>query len=422
MRTRSKSVLAIPTCQVFENGNSRTPYIGNPINIGKTFSDVVTPGYFKMRRKNAHLPVNPASSSEMYFIPSGGQTSHEVWYCGNSNNWKWTKQREIALSGCIYLSASNTPSVPSIGIGALPTFTQDEFNALLTRAAANAMTASMDILTFSAEAGKTARMISGVAGRALERAYKVRNSLGKGRVTFEQFSQAWLEARYGWRPLMYDIQDASELIQKMMTGASELHRSSLTEVKSGSPITTQTTTAGFGWRDIAQNKSGYETNQGLRYQHTIRKTGSVQQRAGIMVRDTIRSYATVDPLVTGMELIPYSWMLSWFSNVCDFLTVVSPFSSSEMLHAYRTITSVEETTVTSVPIPRTNSFNSGITEYRAKGSSSPLIIGREGWNREPVSKLIPTLGRGSGLSVLKGLDALSLLGGRIRSLRRITTI
>lgn len=421
MRTRTKSVIAVPTCQV-NRGGTTSPYIANPINLGKTFSDIVTPGYFKMRRKNLHLPVNPASSSEMYFIPSGGNTSHEVWYAGNNNGWKWQKRSTVSLTGCVYCAAANKPDLPSLGIGSLPTFTQDEFNALLTRAAANAMTASMDILTFSAEAGKTARMISGVAGRALERAYRVRKSLGQGRINFEQFSQAWLEARYGWRPLMYDIQDASELISKLMSGTSELHRSSLTEVKSGSPVTTQTTTAGYSWRDLANNISGGVVDQGMRYTHTIRKTGSVQQRAGIMVRDAVRSYATVDPLVTGMELIPFSWMLAWFSNVQDFLTVVSPFSSSEMLHAYRTLTTVEETSVVSVPIPRRYSFNDGITDYRAFGSVTPLILGREGWVREPVAKLTPTIGRGSGLSVLKGLDALSLLGGRIRSLRRISTI
>lgn len=425
MRTRTKANIAVPTAYVTQNDKSTTPYIGDAINLGKTFTDLLTPGYFKLKRENRHLPVNPASSSEMYFTPGGGETSHEVWYAGNNNGWKWAKQRTVTLSGCIYLSAAGQPSLPSLGIGSLPTFQEDEFQALLTRAAANAMTASMDLLTFSLESRKTLELVTGVAGRTLQRAHSIAARLGSKKSGYwsrDDFASAWLEHRYGWRPLMYDILDASELIQKLMDGASELQRSSLTTSKDGSSVTTKTQTAGFGYRDLANQVSGYEVNQGLRYDHIIRKTGRVELRAGIMIRDAVRSYATVDPIVTGWEIIPFSFVLDWLVNVGDFLTVLSPFSSSEMLHAYRTITTIEETSIASTPIPRDYSFNSGITQYRAKGAASPTVIGREGWMREPVNKLVPTIGRGSGLNILKGLDSLALLHGRTAHLRRFTTI
>lgn len=423
MRTRSKSILVTPTAFVAVDGKM-SPYEANPINLGKTFNDFLTPGYFKALRAGEHLPVNPASSSELYFIPSGGTTKHEQWEAGNYNRWNWRKVREVAISGCVGLSAMNMFDLPSIGIGALPTFTEEERHALMTSAMAGALTQKMDILTFALEAKKTATLVAGVAGKTLDRAHKIRNLLTRKGLknSPNEFAQAWLEARYGWRPLMFDIMDASQLVTDLMSGVSELRRSSKTSSKSGSSSSTLRRSYGFTTRRNSPPSIGSEYNPGIAYDHVIRKTGEVECRAGVMIRDSIRSYATVDPVVSGYELIPFSFVLDWFVNVGDFLTVISPFASAQTLHMYNTFTSVEEVSISSTPVLRTFGTNSLVQEFRASGSVSPIILGRQSWNREPVKTFEPTLGHGSGPSILKGLDALALLKGRIRSLRTITTI
>lgn len=419
MRTRSKYNVVTPVAQT-PNG----AFEADPINLGKTFSDLLTPGYFRLIKEGKHLPVNPASSSEQYFVPSGGTCKHEVWSAGNYNGWKWQKTREINLSGCIYLSCTANTNLPSIGIGALPTFTESERNALMTTALAGALTQKMDILTFAVEARKTAELVTGVAGRMLERAHKVKELLTRRGLKSapDDFARAWLEQRYGWRTLAYDVEDAAQMVSDLMNGVSELRRSSTSRSKDGVSSSSIVKTEGFSWRQPASSISGREINQGIAYEHVIRKTGRMECRAGVMIRDSIRSYATVDPLVTGMEILPFSFLLDWVINISDFLTVISPFASADIQHMYNTFTSVEEVTIQSTPVPKTFAFNTIVTEYRASGSSAPLVWGRTGWNREPVSGFQPTLGRGSGLNAMKAIDVLALLKGRIRSLRRFTII
>lgn len=70
-------------------------------------------------------------------------------------------------------------------------------------AAARIMSSGHDSLTFAAELAKTVAMFKNFVGRLIDNLRK------------KKFEDIWLEGRFGWRTLVYDMQDIHEQVQKL---------------------------------------------------------------------------------------------------------------------------------------------------------------------------------------------------------------
>lgn len=184
--------------------------------------------------------------------------------------------------------------------------------SLIQKAAVKVMSEnSFDLSTFFAELGPTFSMFKKVGTRLLKITNDVRK-YGKDGLTKDKYQRSdtemslWLEARYGWRTLVYDLQDLSEAIQSLggkegMARFSEkcwnIHE--LTEVRT-EPI------------------NYYYGSMMLSILDEFRII-----RKGSVVIDAYIDLFQVNPFVTIWEMIPYSFVIDWFIQVGNMLTVLA---------------------------------------------------------------------------------------------------
>jgi hypothetical protein len=154
-----------------------------------------------------------------------------------------------------------------------------------------------DALTFVAELSKTVAMFKNLVKH-------FRNLLDQ---TPSRLTSQYLEARYGWRVLFYEMKNLDEAIQT-------LHKKFvLVTGRAGhtwSEHTSWTTSTNFGWAV-----------------HDINHTQEVIRgvRGSCALRSYIKSPFSVNLAVTAWELIPYSFVLDWIVNVGQSIQAFSAY-------------------------------------------------------------------------------------------------
>lgn len=165
--------------------------------------------------------------------------------------------------------------------------------AEIQRAAANINSAGFDALTSLAELRKSATMLQRFANR-----------LGKllshrGRVlTGKQIAQAWLEGRYGWRTLAFEVRDLNDAITEFdakRTMWSERSGFSYQEGHSG----------------IMQLVDHHIYGK-IEAEYVVTTTHSIR---GSVTAQVQPARFTANPLVTGWELTPFSYIVDWALTV-----------------------------------------------------------------------------------------------------------
>lgn len=132
--------------------------------------------------------------------------------------------------------------------------------------------------------------------------------------------QTWLEYSYGWAPLIHDIRDANEALRRKREFAYQQVRGYAE--KEFSPVETFAThgTASsytLQWRTLRKKKVSY------------RYLGAVSVYIGnpVYMRAQLLGFDWVNFVPTVWELIPYSFLVDYFSNIGDVLTAWSLPSS-----------------------------------------------------------------------------------------------
>lgn len=168
----------------------------------------------------------------------------------------------------------------------------DRAQTMVDTAAGKIYSQGHDTLTFLAELHKTVRMFKNFA--------KNLNKYAQG----DELYNLWLEARYGWRILMYDLID----IQKALDNLDD-KRERFKE-RTGTDVSYTTNFDSF--RD-----GGYGT-----WLHHF--TDKVEYGVrGSVIADIKPPKFDFNPIVTGWELIPYSFVIDWFVSVGSFLDAMS---------------------------------------------------------------------------------------------------
>lgn len=197
---------------------------------------------------------------------------------------------------------------------------------------------SLDALTSAAEAKKTAGMILGTRQTAVNLLKDLRSSVAlvrKGKVlkaadvTSKTFGDAWLQWRYGWRILGYDIQNAQQYLKQPILPLLRVGRAGLTIPES---VT--------------------ETSHSAFYYVQYDKVTQIDRLVGIRVNANVRFRGEAknfiaNPFITAWELVPFSFVADWFVTVGDALS-----SYQVLLNAAEVYTSVGmkfEETATSFP-------------------------------------------------------------------------
>jgi len=170
-----------------------------------------------------------------------------------------------------------------------------DLDYLVQKAAASIYSGGWDAATFLAEIGQLRRMLSGVATKA--------DDLIRGRSPGE-LHNLWLEGRYGWRTLMYDIRDLHEVLTQ-----SNERRTRYRQAKG-------LTVAG-NWNEYVEStSSGLITGTSS----DISWTGNLR---GTVVADIDIPDFQFNPITTAWEVTRLSFVVDWLLNVGQALEASS---------------------------------------------------------------------------------------------------
>jgi hypothetical protein len=169
---------------------------------------------------------------------------------------------------------------------------QIDYTYYVQAAAARIYSRGWDGLTFIAELHKTAAMFQNITGR-------ITGLLKKAR-----FQDLWLEGRYGWRTLIYDLQDLEKAVNNIDSGRLR-YKESVGEDSDGET-----------------QDSSYEAGGG--YPHTVKRIATYSFGVrGTAVADLEPPRVQINPVTTAWELTRFSFVLDWVVNVGQWLEAMS---------------------------------------------------------------------------------------------------
>ena len=211
----------------------------------------------------------------------------------------------------------------------LPPIDDSRVDSVVTEAVASAQSATWDSLTFVGEFEQTVdlfttqlerlhRFESWLIRKVKRRARNNRHVRSK-RDLLVLFSNMWLEFAFGWQPLVRDLNDGLKALRKV--GNRELF-----EGKSHLSFDLDDS-------DVVSTSNSYST---LVVSCTL--TGERTYRGHAYAQPTSdRAHFGVDPLVSGWELTPWSFVIDYFVGVGSWLQAWSPFSGAQLLGAMASI-------------------------------------------------------------------------------------
>lgn len=360
------------------------------ITLPKSMSDEVSPGYFAKKRRGEVLPVNPMSLTKKEITSLSNSVATWDYVYSGTTIGRYQFSGDLAMI-CWY-QASNYDFPP--WSGSIPSW--PDGNALLTEALANARSRGFDVLTFAAEFRKTIDLISRFRTRTLNRAQTVARRTADALDFESAFAETWLEARYGWRILAYDIAQINETLDKLKSLRSPYVRGYASDTNTAErtiqSVTSPAPIIKYPVRSQLAYVAGYAT--GSLTQEYERTT-----RAGTLLEAVVSDLLEIDPLVTAWEVIPFSFIVDWFTNIGDLATAYSPFATENLLDAW--ITNRE--TIRTTGVYTTSSGSQGSSNFNLTSGSNTYTRVHEDVSYERI-KATPS----ANLSFQLNLDAAKL--------------
>lgn len=211
------------------------------------------------------------------------------------------------------------------------------------------------------------------------------------------FVNTWMEGRYGWRPLFYEV---NGILEALNTQIQERYT-----VRSGISDT------------FSYTRSSVGTISGITIPYTTKTLRKVRVSAGIIYKyhealdDYVWGTRLSDIPVAAWDLVPLSFVVDWFVNVNTFLQAVTPKSGVETLAAW----TKEEIETSSLRTTSAASFSDWVT---LRSPSAQDLRVSKSTRRSPVVNM-PTLAlrTNSLLNVatdFRGLDTIALLLQRVK--------
>jgi hypothetical protein len=151
-----------------------------------------------------------------------------------------------------------------------------------------------DTLTFLAELHKVVRMFRTFVPSLLKLADSPK-----------ELSKTWLEGRYGWRILMYDLMDINEILTSV-----DVNRTRFKARTGGS---------------LAWSKSHHTTNvsSGWGTRNYLYEDSAEISLRGSIIADIKPPKFAFNPIVTAWELIPFSFVIDWVVTIGTWLESLS---------------------------------------------------------------------------------------------------
>lgn len=145
------------------------------------------------------------------------------------------------------------------------------------------------------------------------------NTLGFSRrrnLTGKSVSDAWLEAQYGWLPLMGSIRDTQSLLHSMLDKPKLLHGRGTGKYEGGRA-------GSYDWYDYSEKYDGRVRTH---------LTASVDSSAW----HNLDSAGLINPLSIAWELVPWSFAIDWFVPVGATLEALTATAGLSFVRGYQT--------------------------------------------------------------------------------------
>lgn len=288
--SQGSSVLSTTTFLETPSGSSKPCY--SPFYYWRT-TGTSTPGFYAKKRAKALLPINMFHQHEARSTFQGGLT-YSGWTAQFGGTLKYRlSQSEPQPSNWSVLTPEDYLIMSEARLQAK--INPDLLDSLTTRAIVGCTASKHDSLTFIAEFSKTVTMFK-KAGANLARLLTSTSP--------KHWADAWLEGRYGWRTLWYDMQSLNEAI-KSMESTSDFYKHRAT--------------------------SAFIEDDDLDWDYTrLNATYEIQSR--IIWDISYRGFAVAkfkpppfggDVLTTAWELMPWSFVIDWFFDVGSKIAFLS---------------------------------------------------------------------------------------------------
>lgn len=244
------------------------------------------------------------------------------------------------LQGNLVASArySLGPGVPVIPVW-IDTDGESMKLEVINQAYSKAYSSTSQLLVSFAELEKSVRMVRRpFAGArkllfAMTRRYK--GLLGKGVLAVQAAQQAWLEYRFGWKPLLYDLENIQKAVHQTLSDIDQqvdkTYRSSLTQSWEG--------------RGEAVVNGGWFNTSTMGVSISLKRKHS----AGVILRENLYDEKSKDwtarlglelhdvaPSV--WELVPYSFVIDRFLSVQTWLEAIQPRPNTKVMVSWQTTT------------------------------------------------------------------------------------
>lgn len=229
-----------------------------------------------------------------------------------------------------------------------------DVNYCLQSAAAQIASAGYDALTTLAELNKTIAMVANLFVKVI--------NLTRG-VSPGKWQDLWLEARYGWRTLIYDLEGLQEVLLSFDEARTRYRKNSGLQNQYIADLSKTTVFTG--------NYDRVETGA-AQYDISVR---------GNVIADIQPPKFSFNPITTAWELVPFSFVVDWLFNIGTALASLSflAMSSKSVAAAGYYIT-----------LDRNYSFNLVSTSSTLTWAGSGFVEESASWtHRHPAS--IPLL-------------------------------
>lgn len=264
------------------------------------------------------------------------------------------------------------------------TVSQESIDKAVSKFYADVSDIKFNFAVFAIELAKTRDMVASRAWQ-IGRSYKLLRQ-GKIKQAIAQFTtlkqnkvpikgdkplkgkdlaDAWLELRYGWSPLMYEIQGAIELLEEKILGGKLAHSYSRTTKVS----CTDKSTGRVSGIDFSHNAT---INDHVTISCLIKPENPSRIILGQLGFD--------NPALIAYELMPYSFVVDWFYNIGDYLQSQTALAglSVDYFSITKTRYIQDEITLTQVPgsfpgsEPSTPGRHTLFTKHKRRDLSIPL--------------------------------------------------
>lgn len=289
----------------------------------ETMSDVVVPGYHR-RVQNGEVFFNGMYREVLQSDTYGGQ-GHQIRATGIGNCGGQNVQAEWRFDGDWFARLVSGPSNTAPIVKVISDSTINQMKREVTAAVLNARgRADFNVSESLAERQKSLSMLADLLRRANpNQVLNPRNRarlVGHLKATVKSprrvakiIADDWLMYRYGIQPLVKDIQSVMKAIRDPSAKEKPVRHTSRKSLTLTSKSTTQHVVSSDAC-DTSYSKVSEDT--------VVVRAMSLDEFFNSVSRDF--GFSAKDLLTLPWELVPYSFVADWFTNIGDILGAIAP--------------------------------------------------------------------------------------------------